>query len=143
MKSAFLILGLILSTLLVSCQTTATTQESSKLKGRVQRANGKPVSNVSIVAVEERDRTFDVYPMSDKEMAKTKTDKNGEYELSLPAETNLKRLMVSALAEEEKKQIAPNQFEMILNDVVIKSPSFDKLNIIVVPNDFKPALSDK
>ena len=132
MKLAFIFLAAL------SVCGVAVADSVQTFRGLVVREGGKPVAGAPVVLYENFARRWTWFPKSDREIARTVTNKEGEFIISTSDVTADKKLMFVSKSEWKKVEISPGEKKVISNDGLLLHVSKDRVNIIVVPLDYAP-----
>lgn len=108
-------------------------------RGLVVREGGKPVAGAPVVLYENFARRWTWFPKSDREIARTMTNKKGEFIISTSDATADKRLMLVAKSEWKKFEMSPGENKVVSKDGMLLEVSKNGINTIVVPSDYVPA----
>lgn len=108
-------------------------------RGLVVREGGKPVAGAPVVLYENFARRWTWFPKSDREIARTMTNKKGEFIISTSDATADKRLMLVAKSEWKKFEMSPGENKVVSKDGMLLEVSKNGINTIVVPSYYVPA----
>ena len=125
---------LLATSLLIGCATHPT-----RYTGVVRRASDhKPVAGVPVAAVAHPGpHILFMVPRSDTRVAVTHSGRDGTFSFVLPYRS--RQLSFTALGTRTERLVSPYTYEVSFGDVSVRDPSPHRLNIITIPDGFKPS----